>query len=426
MPTYNSVFRIDQDRPGGLSSGLPGISRRDLWLQRRIHLVPVSPPTLPGTRFLWEFLDKRPRSTVQFMQEGVDVVNPEAKFVYFEPDQWGTYRVRLSIDNGEFTHTMLVAVLLDVDGNVINRGWRIPAFREIDTEGNFVEQERGYADDYDTIFSDILQNGFGGGPGGVVDGDLETSPTGLRVRGLYRQMLDATTCESPVVGSALVFQDAHWTATRLSMDMIDPAFNITAFGAMVSVVEVGAEIGVTEPPATFVAEYVPANPDSAILRDFINDDVVLVDPTAFVSPNTYLRNQILDSVTFRLLATRNGRQVSRDMDIQWALNVYWGVGDAEGGGITEAFIKALQNQTLSGLITRTIEVVAGPTQRIYYAYPTVYGTATFWHGGIEGGFHPVGGELPTVTNVYGVPAFYQVYISDVVGLGAVTIDVQEA
>jgi hypothetical protein len=56
----------------------------------------------------------------------------------------------------------------------------------------------------------------------------------------------------------------------------------------------------------------------------------------------------------------------------------------------------------------------------------VYGDVTFWHGGLEGGFHPIQGPLPIVTNDYGIQAFYQIYESDVVGLGEVTIEIHEA
>jgi len=50
----------------------------------------------------------------------------------------------------------------------MNRGWRLPSYKEVDTECNFTGQLRGYADDYDTILYDILRNGFGGALGGGV------------------------------------------------------------------------------------------------------------------------------------------------------------------------------------------------------------------------------------------------------------------
>ena len=57
MAIYNAVFRIDQYRPG-LSQGEDGISRRDLWLTKKIVLVPVSPPDDVDTDYVWELLDK--------------------------------------------------------------------------------------------------------------------------------------------------------------------------------------------------------------------------------------------------------------------------------------------------------------------------------------------------------------------------------
>lgn len=166
MSAYNAAFQIDQTRPSGRSDGSPGVSRRDLWLGRVIHFVPTSPP--PGASFYWEMLDRPASSTAVLVDEATGVPTQTAQLVKFTPDVWGTYRVRLTINRGQFTNTQLAAALHSDAGSLMNRNWRLPAFREVDAEGNFPGQFRGYADDYDAMFYDILRNGFGGALGGGV------------------------------------------------------------------------------------------------------------------------------------------------------------------------------------------------------------------------------------------------------------------
>lgn len=163
---YNAVFIISQERPGApVAEGEPGVSRRDLWLTRVVHLEPNAPP--PDATFVWEFLDKPSGSAVAFLDETTGGATQTSARVKFTPDVWGTYRIRLIINKGQYSQVQLAAAVLTNTGAVMNRGWRLPAFKEIDTEGNFPGQERGYADDWDTIILDILEHGFGGGGGGT-------------------------------------------------------------------------------------------------------------------------------------------------------------------------------------------------------------------------------------------------------------------
>lgn len=166
MTAYNAAFRIDQTRHAGLSEGSPGISRRDLWLDNVVHLAPCSPPA--GASFYWEMLDRPVNSVAALVDETTGVLSQTSQLVKFTPDVWGTYRIRLSVNRNQYVHTMLAAALYNDVGTLMNRNWRLPSFREVDAEGNFAGQLRGYADDYDIIFYDILRNGFGGALGGGV------------------------------------------------------------------------------------------------------------------------------------------------------------------------------------------------------------------------------------------------------------------
>ena len=208
MAIYNAVFRIDQYRPG-LSQGEAGISRRDLWLDKELRLVPTSPPAATDTTYLWEFLDKPSASTVEFLDADSSNPDPTAEVVKFTPDQWGTYRIRLTINGGQFTHTMLAAVILSDAGALTNRGWRIPSFQETNTEANFPGQARGYADDYDFIFNDLLvATAAGFTAGGDLDG-TNSNQTVVGVRG--NPVEDAT----PSVGDSLV-----WDGTKFAIQPV--------------------------------------------------------------------------------------------------------------------------------------------------------------------------------------------------------------
>jgi hypothetical protein len=223
MTAYNAVFRIDQDRPGpSTSTGTPGVSRRDLWLTHTLHLVPTSPPPEIETTFLWEFLDKPTGSTAQFLDESSGLPDPTSKYVKFDPDVWGTYRVRLTINNGQYFHILLGAVILTSAGLVTKRGWRIPSFKEIDTDDNFPGQVRGYAYDWDVIFNDILENAFEAGGEFIAGGDLAGTPTEQTVVGIRARLVSST---APTDGQLLT-----WVAIDAAWEPQDPPSSFTAGG----------------------------------------------------------------------------------------------------------------------------------------------------------------------------------------------------
>jgi hypothetical protein len=98
--------------------------------------------------------------------------------------------------------------------------------------------------------------------------------------------------------------------------------------------------------------------------------------------------------------------------------VYWGVAAAGGGGA--AFIQALSNSQLQLSRNGTFNVTAGPTQKVYYAYRTAYGAATFTVGGFSGGF-ALDSSTISVTNTNGFTENYTLYESDNLGLGNITV-----
>jgi hypothetical protein len=104
--------------------------------------------------------------------------------------------------------------------------------------------------------------------------------------------------------------------------------------------------------------------------------------------------------------------------ITWVQRVYWGV-SAVPGAYDEAFIKGLASNVLTDTRSRTINVNAGPGQKIYYCYRTGYGDATFTVNGFSGGFTKVATLM--LHNIYGFGENYEIWESDNSNLGATTV-----
>jgi hypothetical protein len=75
---------------------------------------------------------------------------------------------------------------------------------------------------------------------------------------------------------------------------------------------------------------------------------------------------------------------------------------------TESAIEALAGTALATGRSRTI-TVSPSTEKVYYAYPKAYGTATFTLNGFPAAFNAPS-EL-SITNVNGVTSTYYVYES---------------
>jgi hypothetical protein len=92
--------------------------------------------------------------------------------------------------------------------------------------------------------------------------------------------------------------------------------------------------------------------------------------------------------------------------IQWTRDVYYGVGVA--GINTESGIEALAGTALATTRIRNI-TVSPSNQKVYYAYPKAYGTATFTLDNFPAGFNaPIEVSL---TNINSVTSTYYVYES---------------
>jgi hypothetical protein len=206
------------------------------------------------------------------------------------------------------------------------------------------------------------------------------------------------------------------TSAPLRWDQILAAWSINSFGIVqASPVEVGTTL--TTP--SFTASY-SSTPTSAILTD--NNGTAARDvtstPTSFASLGTFTKTANGASVTWTLSAhDATSSTLTRTTSVTWYPRLRWGVGAA--GQTGASFINALGSSALAGSRAGTFSATPGSTQKIYYACPTAYGTASFSVGGFSGGFTRTQTGV-SVTNSLGVTMTYDLYESDNLNLGATT------
>jgi hypothetical protein len=198
-------------------------------------------------------------------------------------------------------------------------------------------------------------------------------------------------------------------------NLLADAYGITAFAASTAAVEVGA--AVNTPAFTATHNRTPTaltltNNDNAESKNVVGT------PTTFTSSQNYTKTTNNASVTFTLTGSDGISGDVRATTIAWRPRLYWGIGAT--GGNSEAFIEALASSALQSSRVGSFTVNATGSNKIYWAAPTSYGTPTFTVGGFEGGFTLVSSTI-SVTNVNGVTQNYQLWESDVAGLGSTTV-----
>ena len=139
-----------------------------------------------------------------------------------------------------------------------------------------------------------------------------------------------------------------------------------------------------------------------------------------INDSTYsYSNTISDNTSFTLRAKdERDKIVNSTINIVYYNKIYWGTSSS----ITynnSFLLNELNNSTLSDNINRTIQVNATLNQYIYYAIPSRLGTPVFKVGGFEGGFSKVSTIL--FTNIYNFTENYDIYRSDNVNLGDITV-----
>ena len=139
-----------------------------------------------------------------------------------------------------------------------------------------------------------------------------------------------------------------------------------------------------------------------------------------INDSTYsYSNTISDNTSFTLRAKdERDKIVNSTINIVYYNKIYWGTSSS----ITynnSFLLNELNNSTLSDNINRTIQVNATSNQYIYYVIPSRLGTPVFKVGGFEGGFSKV--STISFTNIYNFIENYDIYRSDNVNLGDITV-----
>lgn len=251
------------------------------------------------------------------------------------------------------------------------------------------------------------------GSGFTAGGDLSGNSSSQVVIGLQSRSVLST---APLSNQFLGWTGAAWAPETITQDIILDGFSVFLFGGGF------VELGQTVANPSFTATYNRVSA-TAVLTDTEGNTLdVTSTPTSFNSNGTFQKTVFNDSVVFVLTANdalNTAVFKTSNAVMSWVQNSYYGVGPA--GQNTAAFI-----QSLTGFLTNVrgtvFSVTAGPTDKVYFACRAAYGAPTFIVGGFAGGFTLVSNTI-SVTNTYGIIEDYELYESDNLNLGSITVTV---
>lgn len=255
-------------------------------------------------------------------------------------------------------------------------------------------------------------NPTGGGSGNItLGGDLGGTLLSQVVVGLQNRPLAST---APSTGQSVLWSGSQWTPGNVRQDFVlSPFVPVLSGGGFV-------EVGQTSTTPSFTASY-NYSPVTASLSDTDgHTQSVIISPTIFHSNFNFTKNTFGAVVTFTLTANDGFATKTSTVTETWGQKIYWGVGTAGQSGAS--FIQALSGQQTTLTKNTSFTVSPNSTQKIYFAYRTAYGTATFTVNGFSGGFAATS-TTTSVTNAFGFTENYTLYESDNVGLGSTTVTV---
>jgi hypothetical protein len=113
------------------------------------------------------------------------------------------------------------------------------------------------------------------------------------------------------------------------------------------------------------------------------------------------------------VASDGVKTIQKQLKINWLFNFYYGVGPDWSSFLSNQdkvnFIKNTVTMTpvLTNKKTRSVSVICGDDQYVYYAYPSSYGDVSFYYNGVSGGFDKI--DTIYVGNVYDPSGALQPY-----------------
>lgn len=265
---------------------------------------------------------------------------------------------------------------------------------------------------------DILEaliNAGGGGGGGTVifSGDLTGVNTLQTVVGIQTRPVLST---APSSNQFLGWTGSAWAPETITEDIVLPAFGISLSGGGFG------ELGQTFNNPAFTASYNRASATATLTDTEGNSQDVSSTPTSFSSVGSFTKTVFGETVTFTLTANdAMNIAVSKTSNaaLEWVQLSYYGVGPASQS--SAVFIQSLTG-VLNNVRGMGFSVTAGSTDKVYFACRAAYGDASFSVGGFSGGFSLVSNTI-SVTNTYGIIEDYELYESDNLNLGPITVSV---
>lgn len=422
------------------SAGVAGKARKDF----DVGLLVTCSNSTVETSWLWTLVDVPIRSALVRGTTGT------ANTFTFTPDVKGTYKVTLRVNGSALPSDYdysFCAVLSFAAGTL---GWRYKAAGERDEDNIDVaglgfpgdDNVRGWAtqDDLereateDAVYK--VQNAVVTSPGpgstplvklntatGKFDATVIPSIGGTAFVGDAGAGGTQGEVPAPGAGDFALFKylSAGGAWKVINQDEISPGFSISSFTKTApNPGTLTYRRGDTLTGITAAAAYISGPPTSASISNTLGGSVggTDVNPTAwtFIAPfasatqPTNVKREGSDlgaDPTWTIGLSATGTAVdSENIVVTWTRDVYYGVGIA--GLATEAAIEGLAANALATTRARTI-TVSPSSEKVYYAYPKQYGTATFMLNGFPAAFNTPS-EL-ALTNVNGVTSTYYVYES---------------
>lgn len=214
-------------------------------------------------------------------------------------------------------------------------------------------------------------------------------------------------------GAVYASNGSNFVGRRLTLDDIDPAFNITSFSGGNQTVEVGDTIS---SPVNFTAAYTSTPTSAQIQDDQGNPALPLVSPfTSGSYAHSYAFTANNQAKTWTLTAIGATTKTATNTAVGRPRVFY---GNAVPAVYNEAFIEGLASSALAANRNRSIAYNATGAQKAYYAIPSSYGTPTFTVNGFPAAFSLV--ATVSVTNAFGFTQNYDLWASDLAGLGSFT------
>jgi hypothetical protein len=209
--------------------------------------------------------------------------------------------------------------------------------------------------------------------------------------------------------------DVHGSTVGSVTTITFGAESVSIGQSSASLLEVGASV---VNPA-FTAAYAVA-PTTATLTDTEgHTDDITSTPTSFVSPHTFTKAVYGQQVTFTVAVTSSEGPANGSATKSWVQTVRWGNVVDPGSGYNSAFIAALNHSSLQFGANGTFAANAAVGESEFYAARAAFGVTSlnFTVNGLPFAITKVAANVP-YTNASGVTENYDVWKSDLTGLGA--------